>query len=260
MEKPIQVSQADITSRCRAVHKPGCYTILPKGNRVESVLPAMQGVIAQVLTTPRIGARFSEFELQFQPGGGSTRPVDDGLEAFLFVLEGDLELELEGERHPLGEGGFFWLPPERTYGLQNRGERLVRALWLRRRYNQVEGVPIPAPIISNEQDVEAVVEDTYYERHLIPYDDDLGFDMAFNLLLFEPGIYFSFVESHIMEHGLYMLSGRGLYFLNGDFIEVEEGDYIYMAPYCPQTFYATGWSGSSYILYKDVNRDYVEDL
>lgn len=260
MDKPIQVSQADITSRCRAVHKPGVYTILPKGSRVESVLPTMESVDAQVLTSPRIGARFTEHELIFQIGGGTKRPIDEGLEAFLFVLEGILELELDGERREMEPGGYFWLPPSIPYHLRNPDQNLTRALWLRRRYERLEGIPIPDPIISNEQDVEAIAEDTYYERHLIPYDHELGFDMAFNLLLFEPGIYFSFVESHIMEHGLYMLSGQGLYFLNGDFIEVQEGDYIYMAPYCPQTFYATGWNQSSYILYKDVNRDYTEAL
>jgi (S)-ureidoglycine aminohydrolase len=85
----------------------------------------------------------------------------------------------------------------------------------------------------------------------------LGFDMAVNLLLFEPGIHFGFVESHIMEHGLYMYEGRGIYWLNGDFIEVEANDYIYMAPYCPQYFAVTGWESASYLLYKEVNRDYT---
>jgi (S)-ureidoglycine aminohydrolase len=84
--------------------------------------------------------------------------------------------------------------------------------------------------------------------------------MAFNLLIFTPGIHFSFVESHIMEHGLYMLDGRGIYYLNGDLIEVQKGDYNYMAPFCPQYFVASGWETGRYILYKDVNRDYVANL
>jgi (S)-ureidoglycine aminohydrolase len=260
MDKPIKVEASDITSRSRAINKPGIYTILPKGNRVPSTLPSFDGAIAQVLTTPALGAKFTEHELQVQPGGGTPEPIDDGLEAFLFVLEGQFSLEVDGKKHKMAEGGFFWLPPDLPYSLKNSGESQTRALWLRRRYEAYEGIDIPDPIIANEKDVEPIPEDTYYERHLIPYDDELGFDMAFNLLLFEPGIYFSFVESHIMEHGLYMLAGRGLYFLNGDFIEVEKGDYIYMAPYCPQTFYATGWDGSSYILYKDVNRDYLAEL
>lgn len=260
MDKPIIVDASDITSRCRAIHKPGIYTILPHDNRVSSTLPSIEGGIAQVLTTPAIGAKFTEHELRIQPGGGTRAPIDDGLEAFLYILEGQFGLEVDGKKHTMQKGGFFWLPPNKPYSLRNTGETETRALWLRRKYLPVAGTSVPDVIVANEKDVKAIPEDTYYERHLIPYDDELGFDMAFNLLLFEPGIYFSFVESHIMEHGLYMLAGRGLYFLNGDFIEVGKGDYIYMAPYCPQTFYATGWDGSSYILYKDVNRDYLAGL
>jgi len=260
MKKPITVEAGDITSRCRAIHKPGIYTILPRGNRVPSTLPTFEGTVTQVLTTPTIGAKFTKHELQVEANGGTRDVINDGLEAFLFVLEGQFGLEVDGKKHKMAKVGFFWLPANMPYSLKNNGVTRTRALWLRRKYQQRDGITIPGPIVANEKDVEPIPEDTYYEQHLIPYDDELGFDMAFNLLLFEPGIYFSFVESHIMEHGLYMLTGRGLYFLNGDFIEVQKGDYIYMAPYCPQTFYATGWDKSSYILYKDVNRDYLAGL
>ncbi len=50
------------------------------------------------------------------------------------------------------------------------------------------------------------------------------------------------------------------YGTNHDLIEVQKDDFIYMAPYCPQFFYATGWEKSAYLLYKDVNRDYAGDL
>jgi (S)-ureidoglycine aminohydrolase len=41
---------------------------------------------------------------------------------------------------------------------------------------------------------------------------------------------------------------------------VQKDDYIYMAPYCPQFFYATGWETGRYILYKDINRDYTAGI
>jgi len=87
-----------------------------------------------------------------------------------------------------------------------------------------------------------------------------GFDLGINLQVFDPGVYFSFVETHVIEHGLYMLYGQGLYWLNGDYMEVKEDDFIYMAPYCPQFFYPTGHGPSAYLLYKDVNRDYTSGL
>jgi len=262
MSKVEDVSRvpADITTRSRSITKPGSYAVLALADRVESVLPQFKDATARIMTTPALGARFVEYELLFQPGGGTVAPLDDGLEHFLFVLEGELELEFEGEKYRLDAGGYIWMPPARPYSLLNVDEGVTRALWLRRRYEEVPGVSVPLPIISHEEDVEAIPEDTYVEKHLIPYDDELGYDMAFNLLIFTPGIHFSFVESHIMEHGLYMLDGRGIYYLNGDLIEVQKDDYIYMAPFCPQYFVASGWEIGRYILYKDVNRDYIHGL
>lgn len=251
---------ADVTSRNRALTKPGQYIILPRAARVLSTIPNFAHTQAQVMTTPVLGARFTEYELLVHPGGGTVEPIQDEFEHFLFVIEGAVTFTLNGEDHAFTTGGFAWLPPGSRFALANGSDALTRMLWLRRRYEPVAGIPVPAPIVANEKDVAAMPEDTYVEKHLIPYDDDLGFDMAFNLLIFQPGIYFSFVESHIMEHGLYMLDGRGVYYLNGDYLEVQKDDYIYMAPYCPQFFYATGWETGRYILYKDINRDYVAGL
>ncbi len=251
---------ADITTKSRSITKPGSYAILARADRVESTLPQFKGVEAQIMTTPALGAKFAEYELLLNPGGKTVAPINDGLEHFLFVLEGAVEFETGGQKHQLDAGGYVWLPPHVAYSLDNTGDALARMLWLRRRYEKVEGIAIPEPIISNEKDVEAIPEDTYVEKHLIPYDNELGYDMAFNLLIFTPGIHFSFVESHIMEHGLYMLDGRGIYYLNGDLIEVQKDDYIYMAPFCPQYFVASGWETGRYILYKDVNRDYTSGL
>ena len=251
------VSDADITSRCRCINKPGEYMIFPRANRVEHNLPYFKGVEAQVLATPDHGSRFVEHELLIQPSGGTSRPRDENFEQFLFVLEGSLDLELDGKNHEMVEGGYCWLPPNLAYQFKNKGEDLSRAVWIRRKYEEVDGVPIPDPIIANEKDVAGDPVDTYMEQHLTPYEE-MGFDMGINLQVFDPGAYFSFVEAHVMEHGLYMLYGRGIYWLNKDYIEVQKDDFIYMAPYCPQFFYATGWDKSAYLLYKDVNRDYVQ--
>lgn len=249
-------SEADIVSRCRAITKPGSYMLLPQANRVTSVIPNFKDVVAQVLATPQLGAWFAQYELLLSPGGRSVEPIDDGLEHFLYVLEGSMELTLEGKKQPLGQGGYTWFPPGLAYGMRNAQSATSRVLWLRRPYEEVEGLAVPDPIIANEKDVPALPEDTYLEQHLIPYEDS-AFDMGVNLLNFEPGIYFGFVESHVMEHGLYMLAGRGIYWLNGDYHEVQANDFIYMAPYCPQFFYATGWETGRYLVYKDVNRDYA---
>ena len=85
--------------------------------------------------------------------------------------------------------------------------------------------------------------------------DDVSYDFTILLLSFAPGVYFDQVEIHHQEHGMYMLQGQGVYYLAGDFHEIVADDFVYMAPFCPQYFYATGWEESEYLIYKDMNRD-----
>ena len=247
---------ADIVSRCRAITKPGSYAILPLDNRVMSTLPILKCGYAQVLAAPPLSNDYVAHELIISVPGGSIKPISEQLEQFLYVLEGRMDLLLDGRAHHLMEGSYCWLPPQCDFQFSSPTEP-SRVLWLRRRYKHVAGLDTPAPIISNEREVTAFSEDTYMEQHLIPYENP-AFDMGVNLLNFDPGVHFGFVESHIMEHALYMLAGRGIYWLNGDYAEVQKNDFIYMAPYCPQFFYATGWEKSRYLVYKDVNRDYAD--
>src|SRR4030067_2779056 len=188
-------TDADIVSRCRAITKPGSYMILPRANRVENILPEFEKTMAQVLVTPSLGARFIQHELLLEPGGGTMRPLRDGLEHFLYVLEGGIRLDFSGGRHELIQGGFGYLPDGRSFSLKNLSDQKSRIFWTNRRCSPFDSLK-PYPIISNEKDVPAFPCDTYMEQHLIPYDEKVAYDLAFNLLNFEPGIHFGFVESH----------------------------------------------------------------
>jgi (S)-ureidoglycine aminohydrolase len=89
-------------------------------------------------------------------------------------------------------------------------------------------------------------------KGLLP--DSPAFDMAVNKFTYKPGATLPFVETHVMEHGLVMLSGQGVYRLEDSCYPVAAGDVIWMAPYCPQWFVAIGKQPASYLYYKDVNR------
>lgn len=246
---------ADIFSRCRSVHKPGLYLFLPQANRVPSTIPNFENTVIKVLVTPRLGARFTQYELDFQPGGKTQKLVEDDFEHFVYVERGGLTIDIGGEKKELEEGGFAYLPDDMPYRFENPCDEESRVLWTKQRFQPLDSLR-PEPIFRHESEVDYIVEDTYMEQHLIPYDDDLAYDMAFNRLYFEAGVTFGFVETHIMEHGLYLLEGRGIYYLNGEYLEMQAHDYIYMYPYCPQSFAATGWTNGRYLLNKDVSRDY----
>ena len=74
------------------------------------------------------------------------------------------------------------------------------------------------------------------------------------LVTFEPGAVIPFAETHVMEHGLYVLEGKAVYRLNEDWVEVQEGDFMWLRAFCPQACYAGGPGPFRYLLYKDVNR------
>ena len=84
--------------------------------------------------------------------------------------------------------------------------------------------------------------------------NDLSHDCHVNIVNFEPGGVIPFEETHVMEHGLYVLEGKAVYRLNEDWIEVEAGDFMWLRSFCPQACYAGGPGRFRYLLYKDVNR------
>ncbi|MBT8474417.1 MAG: cupin domain-containing protein, partial [Alphaproteobacteria bacterium] len=84
--------------------------------------------------------------------------------------------------------------------------------------------------------------------------DDLGHDMHVNIVTFQPGGRIPFAETHVMEHGLYVLQGTARYLLNTDWVEVGPGDFMWLRAFCPQACEATGDEPFRYLLYKDVNR------
>ena len=70
--------------------------------------------------------------------------------------------------------------------------------------------------------------------------DDLAHDMHVNIVTLQPGASIPFAETHVMEHGLFVLEGKAVYRLNDDWVEVEAGDFMWLRAFCPQACYAGG--------------------
>ena len=115
----------------------------------------------------------------------------------------------------------------------------------------------PDPIFTNEQDITPnAMPDTNgawaTTRFMDP--EDLRHDMHVTVVSFEPGGVIPFLETHVMEHGLFVLEGKAVYKLNNNWVEVEAGDFMWLRAFCPQACYAGGPGRFRYLLYKDVNR------
>lgn len=239
------------------------YAVIPRGTMsdiVTSFLPHWEGTRLWVLSRPLSGfaETFSQYIMEVQPGGGSDRPESDPhAEGVLFVVQGEVVVTLDGADHTLTPGGYAYLPAGRAWRLANRSDALTRFHWIRKAYEAVEGIEPPEPLFLQEQEIEPnAMPGTNGAWATTRFVDpaDLRHDMHVTIVTLQPGGVIPFAETHVMEHGLYVLEGKAVYHLNQDWVEVEAGDYMWLRAFCPQACYAGGPGPFRYLLYKDVNR------
>lgn len=239
------------------------YAVIPKGTMsdiVTSFLPFWSDARFWVLSRPLSGfaETFSQYIAEVKPGGGSARPeTEAGVEAVLFVVDGAVTLTLDGAAHAMQAGSYAYLPPDCNWELHNKGAQTARFHWLRKRYRRVEGLATPDAFVTNEAAIAPIpMPDTDGVWATTRFVDplDMRHDMHVNIVTLQPGGVIPFAETHVMEHGLYVLEGKAVYRLNQDWVEVEAGDYMWLRAFCPQACYAGGPGPFRYLLYKDVNR------
>ena len=252
----------------RAVFK-DAYAVIPKGvmsDIVTSFLPNWVDARFWVIARPLTGfaETFSHYIAEIAPNGGSTDPeVDASVESVLFVVAGTIELSIEGKIHILNAGGYAFLPPACNWSLKNSSGVNANFHWIRKRYQAVAGFDTPKAFVTSDQDTAPMaMPDTNgawaTTRFVEP--TDLRHDMHVTIVTFQPGGSIPFAETHVMEHGLYVLQGKAVYHLNQDWVEVEAGDYMWLRAFCPQACVAAGPEPFRYLLYKDVNRHMSFDL
>ena len=239
------------------------FAVIPAGSMrdtVTSLLPGWSGTRAWVLARPMTGfaETFSQMIVEVSPSGGSAQPEpDQEAQGVLFVVSGALNLVVEGESHLLRPGGYAYLAPGAAWSIENSSEHNATFHWIRKRHEPVPGLDRPNTFITHENDVSPVsMPDTEGRWSTTRFVDpnDLRHDMHVNIVTFQPGACIPFAETHVMEHGLYVLEGKAVYRLNGDWIEVAAGDFMWLRAFCPQACYAGGPGSFRYLLYKDVNR------
>jgi (S)-ureidoglycine aminohydrolase len=239
------------------------YAVIPRGvmrDIVTSLLPHWDQTRAWIIARPLSGftETFAQYVMEVLPGGGSDRPEPDaGAEGVLFVMEGEIVVTLAGAEHRMQAGGWAFLPPGSGWTLRAAGSAPARFHWVRKIYEKVDGIDVPEPVFRNEQDVVPLsmpgTAGRWATTRMID-PDDLRHDMHVNIVTLEPGAVIPFAETHVMEHGLYVLEGKAVYRLNQDWVEVEAGDFMWLRAFCPQACYAGGPGRFRYLLYKDVNR------
>ena len=246
----------------RAVFK-DAYALIPRGvmsDIVTSNLPHWHGTRAWVLARPLSGfaETFAQYIVEVAPEGGSDTPEPDpNAEAVLFVTGGAFTLTINGQPHNLESGGYAYIPAGASWQVKNRYDTPASFHWVRKAYEAVEGIEKPEAFVTSDAATPPVeMPDTNGAWATTRFVDpsDMRHDMHVNIVTFQPGGIIPFAETHVMEHGLYVLQGKAVYRLNDDWVEVEAGDFMWLRAFCPQGCYAAGPEPFRYLLYKDVNR------
>jgi len=246
----------------RAVFTPS-YAVIPKGcfsDIVTSFLPGWSKTRLWLIARPLTGfaETFSHYVMEVQPTGGSDTPDPEiGAQSILFLTHGEVTITINGEGFDLAPGGYAYIPAGANWTLFAEGSTPARFHWIRKLYIPASGIAPPKPFVTSDRALKPFAmpdTDGVWATTRFVDPEDLAHDCHVNIVTFQPGGLIPFEETHVMEHGIYVLEGRAVYKLNRDWVEVEAGDYMWLRAYCPQACYAAGPGPFRYLLYKDVNR------
>ena len=220
---------------------------------VRTPMPGITGGAAIVHCSPAGGAAFTQYTVELEPRGilrDSGRP---GLQRFVYIVSGTVNLSPGAIHRPLSAGAFAYLPPETGHAFTATAPTVLQVI--EKPWNDLPGAPTPRPFIGSESDVPGTLlggDEGLIVRALMP--PGLGPDFAVNTMTYAPGASLAQVEVHVMEHGCIMLEGGGIYRLSEHWYPVAAGDFLWMGPFCPQWFGALGKTPAKYLIYKDFNR------
>lgn len=229
------------------------HALISSDSHERTTLPNWPGCELVFAITPQMGARFSQY-FAHMPAGAEGGGPKAGLERFLFVLNGSVELIADGQSFDLTEESYAIIPQNQAHRI--RAKSNARLILIERPYVPLDGHGAPSLHVASTSGLTSVAmkgDDKLMLKKLVP--SSLSYDFEVNTMDFEPGASLPYVETHFMEHGLLFLNGGGIYRLEDAWYSVEEGDIIWMGPYCPQWFGAIGRSNARYLIYKNWNRD-----
>src|SRR5258708_27182460 len=90
----------------RSAQQPN-HLLLTPDTFVRTTLPGMKGCTAIVHAGPALGAGFTQYTVEFEPGGelGGTMA-----QRFVFVMEGAIKLDVNNQQSQLGARGYGYMP------------------------------------------------------------------------------------------------------------------------------------------------------
>ena len=89
-----------------------------------------EGVLAEVLIPSAKGRLLEGFLVIIEPGGHTNGQLEHKGEEVGYVIDGQLELTINGECHLLKTGDLFYFPSDLTHSYRNPGKTQLRVVWI----------------------------------------------------------------------------------------------------------------------------------
>src|ERR1700691_2844151 len=97
----------------------------PPDTFVGMPLPGFDSVPVIVHAAPAIGAAFTQYTAEFEPGG-SLGPAHG--QRFLYVLEGGISVALDGQTRQLGPGEYAHVPANQQHSVKSTAKARVAVI------------------------------------------------------------------------------------------------------------------------------------
>ena len=232
------------------------HALIAPDGRMDDGVPGWRDARTTILISPRLAAATAPDFVQLLAtleGGGGTDAAPAGVERFVYVLDGAVNVRIGARGERLGPGGYAFAPSDWSSELTADGP--ARVLVVEKRYRHGPDGHAPDAVFGDAADAEPrpfLGAGGVTGAPLLP--DTPGYDLSLTLMRYRPGAALPLVETHEAEHGLLLLEGGGIVRLDESWYPVQEGDAVWMGPYCPQWFAALGERDAVYLLYKDGRR------
>lgn len=248
------------TLSIRSKIKHGNIALLEPDGMVKNQLPGFENVDITIMGSPRMGASFVDYRAMINPKGKTTMPFGEtGVQVFLYVIEGELDVRSGGKTHTLKTGAYIYVPAQDQLEFVNNSEKQTHVFMYKKYYDSVNGHYETYQVVGHRDALEWIDYEGMKDVRICNFlPSEIAFDMNIHILDFAPGASHGYIETHVQEHGALVLTGQGMYNLDNEWMPVEEGDYIFMGPYSLQGAYGVGRETHlSYIYSKDCNRDII---
>jgi mannose-6-phosphate isomerase-like protein (cupin superfamily) len=170
--------------------------------------------------------RLEQRVLRFAPGRSHDRTLN-GHQEVLFVVEGEGELELDGERHRLDPGTAVFVKSGETYAVENSGPGEVLAVSVRAPEDrgEAEGGRKVTVRLEDQPELQASSERTY--RYLV--NEDAGcLDMTQFMGIVQPSK--APLHSHPYDEVGYVVEGEGVAHVGGRSTPLKQGSCFHLPP------------------------------